>query len=568
MKNAVFSNDTSQLITLSPDGGVKKWESATGKLIPDACLDFKLFPHNMLALVLSSDAKLLAISDVYQLIVWDVQSGKQLHGFKLRGYTDCRVVFSGDSMFVAVTNRSFVEIWNLATGKLTRLSRHYIRPVILSPDFKLAAGEIIDGSEIFDVSTGKMICKLEDAGIPILLSNNSSYLVSQNSTLFKVSHVLSGKVIIRLHAETTTFNFSDDTKFLASGDGSGKINVWNIEEKVIVRSFSGHTSSIRSVAFSRDAEFLVSGSGESVKVWVTDFGSINHQPQSDSNEHYHTTGAVALSADGNITATISEQAIRFWNTRKLPQIQATWQSQEFNKRILNTSYSPALTISRDSKLIAIGCYVTFSSEVSHGHGISMWSIDSISRGLTCSLWSIDLYSPTGGRFMNLFDIADIAFLPNSEFLAVAYHTVAEYAIVILRVEPRERVYHQVVPATDPEATRFFVDDEYLYVVTDTECYKLEVSTGISLEPDDIRLIPIDQINIGYSLGTSRHWISWNGMDMIWLPGDLRPMQLNSFSAQAAGIALGTKLKDLVIMKFEEPPPEEADWTPWKSSGFL
>ncbi|KAL6816126.1 hypothetical protein V8C40DRAFT_282094 [Trichoderma camerunense] len=561
VNNAVFSNDTSQLITLYDEGRLEKRESTTGKLISDIGFEFKVplhsRPYNPLAL--SNDAKLFAISDETTTTVWNLDSGRQVQEFRIQKTINSLTAFSGDSMFLAVTDNKFFEIWELATGKMVHKSLHqsYTSPAVLSQDFKLAADTTAQSILIYNAITGQKICELPSKSRPAFFSNNSSYLVATDYEMaLQVWHISSGKEVMRYKPRQGLYSFkaiafSDDAKFLAFGDYSGNINVWNLEEKVMVRSYSGHTRAVLSVAFSRNADFLVSGSPDrTVKVWKTDFDSIDREPQSELDRVNHRSNAVALSADGNLTATMSKGKITFWSTRQLSHIEAIWRSKHLGFYPFDPLGAHVFAISKDSRLVAKVYYTSQSI------GMSIWSIDSESP-------AISAFTRKGYA-----EVVAAAFSPDTKFLAAAYHSHTWCTVVIWRVDSRERVCKKVVSATDPRATRFFVDDAYLYVVTDIECYRLKESTANIPEHDDQYLIPTDKVSIGYSIRSSEDWISWNGKDMIWLPGDFRPSRTPAFSARIAEVVLATALGSLITMNFEAPPSEDEDWTPWKSSGFL
>ncbi|KAF3076728.1 hypothetical protein CFAM422_001367 [Trichoderma lentiforme] len=578
--NAVFSNDTSQLITLSDNGKVKRWESTTGRLIPDIGFDFKLPPDKCLFLesfTLSDDAKLLAILDVSTITVWDLESGKQVQELKIQRTDWPIAAFSGDSMFLAATDKAFFQIWELATGKMVKtshqrsssrvlLSQHFSR-VLLSQDFRLAAWKTTDSIIISDVATGEKIYELSSKFLPSNFSNNSSYLVTKDlpslsqGTSLQVWHISSGEKIISHTSRGCLYSFrsiafSDDSKFLAFAESGRNISIWSLEEKAMVRSYSGHTDTVSSIAFSRDASSLVSGSFDgTVKVWKTDFDSIDRQPQSGLRKAYHKINAVALSSDGKLTAIMSKKKIRFWSTCQLSDVHAIWQSEFPAPKRLAYDATAVLAISKDSRLVATVYMFEYFSGGPQFISMSISGIDSES--------SATAFEVT--RFSHIFAVA---FSPDAEFLAAAYHDVRGCAVIIWKVESREWVYQRVVPATVPAATRFFVDDAYLYVVTDIECYRLKEPTGNLPEHDDRYLMPTDKVDIGYSIKSSNDWISWNGKDMIWLPGDFRPSSAGAFSARIAEVALATTLRSLITMNFEQPPSEDEDWTPWKSSGFL
>ena len=70
--------------------------------------------------------------------------------------------------------------------------------------------------------------------------------------------------------------FSADGKFVVSGSGDMSINIWSTDTAgEVVRTLMGHRDIVRSVAFSADGKFVVSGSADkSVKLWSMDTGEV------------------------------------------------------------------------------------------------------------------------------------------------------------------------------------------------------------------------------------------------------------------------------------------------------
>ncbi len=62
--------------------------------------------------------------------------------------------------------------------------------------------------------------------------------------------------------------FSPDGRLLASGSFDNTIKLWEVSSGSLVRTLTGHTNSVRSVAFSPDGRLLASGSDDkTIKLW-------------------------------------------------------------------------------------------------------------------------------------------------------------------------------------------------------------------------------------------------------------------------------------------------------------
>src|SRR3990167_5239096 len=142
-----------KVVTGSCDKTAIIWDLNTGKQL------HILNGHTdcMLSVAISGD-KVVTGSFDKTAIIWNLNTGKQLH--TLKGHTDCirLVAISGDKVVTGSDDETAI-IWNLNTGKqLHTLKGHTdcIRSVAISDD-KLVTGSYDETAIIWDLNTGKQL---------------------------------------------------------------------------------------------------------------------------------------------------------------------------------------------------------------------------------------------------------------------------------------------------------------------------------------------------------------------------------------------------------------------------
>jgi WD40 repeat protein len=113
--------------------------------------------------------------------------------------------------------------------------------------------------------------------------------------------------------------FSPDGQFLVSGSRDQSVRLWNIDSGEQVRVLKGHTDRVSSVAFSPDGQFLVSGSRDkSVRLWNIDSG----EQVQVFNGHTDKVTSVAFSPNGQFLVSGSgDKSVRLWNIDSGEQVQ-------------------------------------------------------------------------------------------------------------------------------------------------------------------------------------------------------------------------------------------------------
>ena len=122
------------------------------------------------------------------------------------------------------------------------------------------------------------------------------------------------KALLSGHSDSVrSVAFSPDGETLASGSSDDSIRLWDVksgEQKAIL---SGHSDSVRSVAFSPDGETLASGSSDSsIRLWDVKSG----EQKALLSGHSSDVSSVAFSPDGETLASGSnDKSIRLWDVK-------------------------------------------------------------------------------------------------------------------------------------------------------------------------------------------------------------------------------------------------------------
>jgi WD40 repeat protein/energy-coupling factor transporter ATP-binding protein EcfA2 len=230
----------------------------------------------------SPNGQILAIAGDDGIVqLWDVASGKVIHGF--RGHTNrvrC-VAFSRDGRRLAsASDDHTVRLWDTVKRKETYRFHSKIgqvRAIAFNPD----------GQTIACAGTKGIIC---------LWNGN------QNKPLFQ---------FCGQNGEVKSVTFSPDGQMIVGGGTDGSIWLWNVHTGVKVRQFDGHPTGIWSVAFSPDGRLIASaGDDGSVRLWNIRNGS--------QIRNFHTPiggiRSIAFSPDGcTIFSAGTDGYIRLWN---------------------------------------------------------------------------------------------------------------------------------------------------------------------------------------------------------------------------------------------------------------
>jgi WD40 repeat protein len=280
-----------------------EWHYLKNRISSGAVLTLSGHKEVVVGVAVSSDSRLIATSSLDSTVkVWNAANGNELH--TLQGHTGYvfGVAFSPDNQFLAScsgqadTGPGEIIVWNLETGKPVfepiKGNTGFGSRIAYSPNGKSIAstcGDLEKRSEVrlWNAATGKSL---------------GSPLTGDGQGLLDVVFSPDGRYVA---ASSGTLDFGKPYK------PPGNVIIWDTETRKKVKTLSGHTGSVSSLAFSPDGQRLASGSWDmTVKTWDAPTWS-EHQTIWG---HSHFVTSVAFNKDGTkITSAAEDGMVKVWD---------------------------------------------------------------------------------------------------------------------------------------------------------------------------------------------------------------------------------------------------------------
>jgi WD40 repeat protein len=214
---------------------------------------------------------------------------------------------------------------------------------------------------------------------------------------------------------------SSNGQTLVSGSEDKTIKVWNLATGQLSRTLSGHSDTVRAIALSSDGRILASGSGDTtIKLWNMQTGELLRTLEGHSGPVW----SIALSPDGQTLVSGSEDStIKIWNlqTGDLQRILFG-----HSGRVFSVALSPdGQTIATGGTDKTIKLWNLQTGELRHtleGHADAVRSIVFSPGGqqLASSSWdrTIKIWQPQTGQQLRTLEgqttrMASIAYAPSA-----------------------------------------------------------------------------------------------------------------------------------------------------------
>lgn len=281
VSSVAFSPDGKHIISGDMKNFLKLWDVATGREIRAFIGDRAIY-----SVAFSPDGR-YALSGGYETLkLWDIATGKEIRAFTGLAKDDLiiSVVFSPDGLYVlSGSSDKTLKLWDVATGRGIRTftgQTGMVSSVAFSPDGRHALSGSWDNTVmLWNISTGKEIRTFTGR----TGRTRTETVTKDGDPIPATVLMMAEKLFMGVRGMVSSVAFSPDGKYALSGSWDNTLALWDIsagkeitnaprgrryQDNPLVRTFTGHTDRVNSVAFSPDGSHIISAARDnSIKLW-------------------------------------------------------------------------------------------------------------------------------------------------------------------------------------------------------------------------------------------------------------------------------------------------------------
>ncbi|KAJ5708179.1 hypothetical protein N7488_007980 [Penicillium malachiteum] len=558
VNSIAWSPDGNQIASGSWDMTVRIWDLATGQSVST------LEGHSSLvySITWSPDGNQIASGSWDTTVqIWDPATGQSVSTLKGHSSSVNSIAWSPDgSQLASGSSDNTVRVWDPTTGQsVSTLEGHSssVNSIAWSPDgSRLASGSSDNTVRVWDPTTGQSVSTLKGHGslvYSITWSPDGSRLASGSSDN---TDPATGQSVSTLERDSNLVNlitWSPDGSRLASGSWDKTVRIWDPATGQSVSTLEGHGSSVYLITWSPDGSRLASGSdNKTVRVWDPTTG----QSVSTLKGHSSSVNSITWSLDGSQLASGSDdKTVRIWDP-------ATGQSVSTLEGHGSSVY--LITWSLDGSRLASGSSdntvrvwdPTTGQSVStlKGHGSSVnlitWSPDGSRLASGSYDNTVRIWSPATGQSVLTLEghssiVSSIAWSPDGSRLASG-----SWDNTVRIWDPATG---QSVSTLSTGRTNFIEFD-----IADPNCLHTDAGTFSIIPMDTVAPIPNSFTHppqqYGYGLRDDCAWITYSGLNLLWLPSEYRLSSASLHAIYKAKMAIVCSSYRVIFLVLSEQCP--------------
>ncbi len=294
-----FSPNGKYAFSGSFDNAVTIWDLETGNAIRTLHADTGVAPGvSALSLSPNGNYLLTGMKGGGGVKLWGLDSGKEIRSLKGHSFTEAleALAFSPDSRYAISGGSYYIKQWDVMTGRelgtiehATFLDRNRSYAIAFSSDGRLAFVKGIGFISLWDIKAGKRLWIYaadtggEQAGRMTFNSSaqfspSGEYILSGEGEILRLRAARTGQVlrtfvdVDEATGQIESVAYFSDGEYVLAGSMDGNIRLWDVKTGAKIRTFTGHSYEVASVAFSRDGKHVLSGGDASTRLWDTATG--------------------------------------------------------------------------------------------------------------------------------------------------------------------------------------------------------------------------------------------------------------------------------------------------------
>ncbi len=347
IRNAIFSNNDTKILTASSDNTAKVWD-AKGNFL------FELKGHKggvNSAVFTNDEMKILTASYDGTARVWDAK-GNFL--FELKGHKDAvnSAIFSTDEMkILTASSDNTARVWDVEGNFLFRLKGHQswiTSAVFSSDDTKILTASGDKTARVWNIK-GRFLFKLkghQGSVLSAVFSNDCARILTTSSDNTARVWDAEGNLLFELkghQGDVYSAVFSNDNTKILTASNDRTARVWDAEGNFLFE-LKGHQGDVYSAVFSNDNTKILTASKDcTAKIWSTK-GNLFFELRG----HSKGVGSVTFSKDNTkiLTASVDGTA-KIWDIKGNYLFELNGHQSWVNSAVFSDDGAKILTASGD-----------------------------------------------------------------------------------------------------------------------------------------------------------------------------------------------------------------------------